>query len=555
MPADAKVILARLDALKNAASTHFKLCDEMAKYIAPSRSGIVSQRTPGDKQNREVFDSTSTMAAELMAQFVASYTINPSQQWGTMKKRHPRQRSQDAINEWLEECRDRMFQQWSNSMFYAEGVEAKIDWCGFGTGFLMREERPQPVNQTIKGFRGFRYEAKKTGRFWIADGPDGLVDTVYEESDISVRVLKDRFGEQALSEKTKKLVQEKKLDEAVCVVHAIYPRPLSDRQYSAGAKQMPWASCWVEKESKHLITESGYRAFPGSVFRYSRTPGEVFGRGRGHIAFPDTWTLNTTKRMGLEDFALKQRPPVLHAHDSVIGTLRLVPGGPTSINTHGKSIQDSIMPYQTGSHPEVASLKEEELRKSIRQIFYVDQILMLMEVSKSEMTAFEFAKKMELLFRIMGPVYGRVQHEFLQQEWDGVFDEMLAAGEFSQPPKEIYETDGQIDTIFENPLARAQRTGDVEAITLAIQDSLPLMQFEPSARDIWNVDKTMKKIFAVRGVPATCENTEEEVAEIRAARMESEQQDAQLAAAGQIAEAGGKVAPLLTALQGGTRPR
>jgi len=551
MPADPKQILARLDALKNAASTHFKLCDDMAKYIAPSRVGMTAQRQAGDKQNREVFDSTSTMAAELMAQFVASYTINPAQQWANMKKRHPRQRSQDTINEWLEECRDRMFQQLSNSMFYAEGVEAKIDWCGFGTGFLMREERPQPVNGTIKGFRGFRYEAKKTGRFWIADGPDGLVDTVYEESDISVRVLRARWGEQALSEKTKSLLKENKLDEAVCVVHAIYPRPLSDQQYTAGAKKMPWASCWVEKDAKHLLHEGGYRHFPGSVFRYSRTPGEVFGRGRGHIAFPDTWTLNTTKRMGLEDFALKIRPPVLHRHDSVIGTLRLTPGGPTSINTHGGSIADSIQPFQTGSSPEVASLKEEELRKSIRQIFYVDQILMLMEVSKSEMTAFEFAKKMELLFRIMGPVYGRVQHEFLQQEWDGVFDEMLATGEFSPPPQEIYETDGQIDTIFENPLARAQRTGDVEAITLAVQDMLPLAQVDPSAWDRIDMDKTVAKIFSVRGVPAICERTDEEVQAIREARAETQMQEQQLAQAGQMAEAAGKAAPMLTALQGG----
>ncbi len=43
MPADPKQILSRLDALKTAASTHFKLCDDMAKYIAPSRVGITSE--------------------------------------------------------------------------------------------------------------------------------------------------------------------------------------------------------------------------------------------------------------------------------------------------------------------------------------------------------------------------------------------------------------------------------------------------------------------------------------------------------------------------------
>lgn len=551
MPADPKAILTRLEQLKSKASNHFNVCDEMAKYVAPSRVGITSQRTPGTKQTREVYDSTSTMAAELMAQFVASYTINPAQQWAGMSKKHPDETHQDAIKEWLEESRDRQLKHLSNSMFYGEGVEAMIDWTGFGTGLLMREERPQPVNRTISGFRGFRYEAKKTGRFWIDEGADGLVDTVFTESDMTVKTIKERWGREAAPEKVRALIDQGKLDDIMCVVHAVYPRALADQRYAAGAKKMPWASCWVEKESKHLLHESGYQRFPGSCFRYSRTPGEVFGRGRGHIAFPDTWTLNTTKRMGLEDFALKIRPPVLHRHDSVIGTLRLTPGGPTSINTHGGSISDSIQPFQTGSSPEVTALKEEELRKSIRQIFYVDQIIMLMEVSKSEMTAFEFAKKIELLFRILGPVYGRMQYEFLQQEWDGCFEELFAAGEFSPPPDAIFDDGGQIDTIFENPLARAQRAGDVEAITMAVQDMLPLAQVNPAAWDRWNIDKTTARIFTVRGVPALCENNDDEIAAIRENRAAQEQQMQQLETTGAIAEAGGKVAPLLTALQGG----
>lgn len=549
--ADPAAILARYYTLKDSASTHFRQCDEMAKYIAPSRVGISSRRTPGDKQTRDVFDSTSTMAAELMSQFIASYTINPAQQWASMRMRHPNKRSQDTIQEWLEECRDRMLAQLSESMFYAEGVEAMIDWCGFGTGFLLREERPFLQHMPVKGFRGFRYEAKKTGRFLIADGPDGLVDTFFQEIEMTVRTMRDRWGANSLSPRVKKLLDQGKLDDPITLVHAVYPRSMADQRYAAGAKKMPWASCWIELDTKHLVHESGYRRFPGSVFRYSRTPGEIFGRGRGHIAFPDTWTLNTTKRMGLEDFALKIRPPVLHRHDSVIGTLRLTPAGATSINTFGGAIQDSIMPFQTGSSPEISSLKEEELRKSIRQIFYVDQILMLMEVNKSEMTAFEFAKKIELLFKILGPVYGRVQHEFLQQEWDGIFEEMFYAEEFSPPPQDVYDIDGKIDTVFENPLARAQRSGDVEAVTQAVQDLLPLGQIDPSVWDRIDMDKTTTHIFQVRGVPAICARNDEEIQAIRDSRQAAQQQQQQLAEASQIAESAGKAAPMLAALQKG----
>jgi hypothetical protein len=259
--------------------------------------------------------------------------------------------------------------------------------------------------------------------------------------------------------------------------------------------------------------------------------------------------------MGLEDWALKIRPPVLHSHDSVIGTLKLTPAGPTSVNTHGKPISDAIMPFQTGSHPEVSQIKEEELRKSIRQIFFVDQILMLMEVNKSEMTAFEFAKKMELLFKIMGPVYGRTEHEFLRRVWDVAFDTMLAAGAFAPPPPEVYETDGTIEVVFQNPIARAQRSGDMEAVGLSVQDLTPIATIYPQVFDWFDPDKTAKLSMAVRGVPALITRNENEVQALRDERLKQQETEQALAEAGQIAESAGKAAPMLTALQGGARPR
>jgi len=364
-------------------------------------------------------------------------------------------------------------------------------------------------------------------------------------------MMETRWGKHALPEKVRKALAEGKPDAPFTIVHAVYPRPLADSRYAAGAKKMPWASCWVEKESKEIVQESGYRSFPGACYRYHRTPGETFGRGRGQIAFPDTWTLSTAKRMGLEDWALKIKPPVMVAHDAVIGTLRLTPAGPTSLNTRGRSISDVMAPWQTGSHPEVSQIKEEELRKSIRQVFFVDQILMLMEVNKSEMTAFEFAKKMELLFRVMGPVYGRTEHEFLRQIWDGVFDDCLEGGVFSPPPAAIEETDGRINVVFQNPIALAQRASDVEAVALAVQDLTPLVPVFPQILDGFDPDKTRKMIFAVRGVPASVTRNDTEVQQVRDERMKQQVQEQELAEAGQIAEAAGKAAPMLTALQGG----
>lgn len=518
--------------------------ERMAPYLSPSRMGIITKLTPGDRQTRGVYDSTTMMAAEMMAMFIAGHVINPSQRWLGYELRDPVIKKMDQPREWMEECRDRYLTQLGASAFYAEGPESLIDYGGFGTGFLLQEEAPQPTNRIIHGFRGFHFRAEKTGRFVIAEGADGLVDTAMREFELSARVAHSRWPD-GVSEGVRTAATAEP-DKPYKFVHGIVPRPRNEQ--TNGAKGMPWGSYWAELDSKKMVHESGYKVFPAAVPRYHRTPGEVYGRGRGDLAFPDTWTLNTAKKMGLEDWALKIKPPVMVRHDSVIGTLRLVPGGPTSINSRGGPIRDAIMPWETGSNPEVSHIKEEELRRSIREIFFVDSIRQLLEVNKSEMTAFEFARKLELLFRLMGPVYGRMEWEYLYRIADNGFEIMLNAGAFSPPPPEVMETDGQIDVVFQNPIAKAQRAGDSEAFLLATNDLAPFGQMFPEVWDRFDPDKVSGGVADIRGVASTWTRSEKEIKALRAARAAENAEQKQMDQTGALAEAAGKAAPLVKVL-------
>ena len=556
MAANGRELIQRYDRLVGRRANYDWRWDRMAPYVAPSRVGILTGHSEGDKQTRNVYDSTMMMAAELMAMFIAGHIINPSQQWHGFQMRNflDPDVDMDPVNEWLEECRDRTLKRCATSSFYAEGPEAMVDYVGFGTGWLLGEEAMQPIHKTLAGFRGFNFIAQKTGRFVIDEGPDGMIDTTFREFMMSARAIDLKWPDDPKPENIKKaLVGDS--DKQFKIIQGIYPRPKGE-QATYRASGMPFASCWLDHESKTVIHESGYRRFPCAISRYHRTPGEVYGRGRGDLAFPDTWTLNTAKRMGFEDWALKIRPPILHGSDSVIGTLRLTPGRPTAVNLHGRPIRDQIMPFETGSRPEISQIKEEELRKSIRNIFYVEQILALLEVHKSEQTAFEFARKLELLFRLLGPVYGRLEWEWLYQIVAIMFETQLYEGGFSPPPPEIESSDGQVDVEFQNPIAKAQRSGDAESLLMTVQDLSPLTQLAPQMWDRLDPDELASGIMHTRGLPAKWMRSNKQVAAVREARQKQDQQDLELQRAEQAAGAAGKVAPLIKALaaqQGGGR--
>src|SRR3990167_1929943 len=247
MPADGKEIVTRYERMKQERSNFDARWEEMAPFIAPSRTGITSRTSPGEKQSRNVYDSTTMLAAEMMAMFIAGHIINPSQQWFGLRMKDRRVGAEDSVMEWLEECRDTMLSDLSSSMFYAEGPESLIDYGGFGNGFLLIEEVPQPGNLTKRGFRGYHFLAEKIGRFVIADGADGLVDTAMREFCLTARVAADRWGIDRMPESIKNaLARDQKPDKQFNFIHAVLPRKKAEQ--GAGAVGRPWAGVRIAKE-------------------------------------------------------------------------------------------------------------------------------------------------------------------------------------------------------------------------------------------------------------------------------------------------------------------
>jgi hypothetical protein len=396
----------------------------------------------------------------------------------------------------------------------------------------------------------------KTGRFAIAENAQGKADKIFRECTMSARAIRDRFGEANLPEKVSQVLKSEdsgKQEEMFTLVHAVYPRPHSERN-ERGNRGYAYASCWIEKESKQVISEGGFKWFPFAIPRCEKTPGEVYGRGPGDRAFPDTQTLNKLKDLELRDLEQKVLPSIIVAHEARVGDIRLLAGAPTVVRIgQNRSVRDVMAPWESGSRPEVAQLNEEQLRRSIERLFFVDLLRDLLKIEKSEMTAYEYAEKLRLLYQLLGSIYGRWESEFLAPIWDATFSLMWDAGAISPPPAVLFDEGKEVAVEFTSPLALAQKSADVDAIRMTFADIGLIALNDPekaaSLKDNFEDDETVRYLAEKRGMPARLIRNKKLRDEIRAARSEQQMQQAEMARVESITQAGKNIAPLITAMK------
>lgn len=559
MPVDGAEIIKRYDQLKSKRMNFDSRWETMAKFICPTRYGIQQPQTvQGQSVQREVYDSTAIFANDILANFLSGKIINPTDKWLGFKAGRADLNDLDEIKEWMEETRDRQLSEYARSNFYVEGPEGIKDLTGFGTTSVYGGERMMGETPEY-GYRGSRFETYRIGRYVIARDANGDVDTEMCEIRLTALAARRRWPKAVMPESLQQCLRPAgNPDQEFSFIYSVQPRSWQDRNKQYGNKSMPWAACYVERATKMVMEESGFRQFPFSVATWGRVPGEDYGRGPGELALNDIQTLNLAKRLGFEDWGLKIRPPVVMRSKSAVGTLRIQPGGAMIVDTKGLPIRDVIMPWQTGSSPEISQIKEEELRQSIKQIFFVAQVLQMLEVEKTQMTAYEFREKLNLLFGLLGPVYSSLETGFLRHRVETDFIRLYEEGVFSPPPDVLLEEgNNQIDIEFNNALSRAQKMGELDSMDLALLRLQPLIKTEvelygfSEVMDWINRDKWSKRIFDIAGVPATVINSDQEVKGMREARTQSMMQKKQEEQAMMMAEGAGKAAPALKLLQGG----
>ena len=527
----AAALMKRFASLQNQRQNWESHWQEVADYIVPRKADITKKRTSGDKRTELIFDGTAIHAAELMASSLHGMLTNASTPWFALRFGDDNFETDDMAKEWLLGVTDVMYQELHRSNLHEAIHELYSDLVTFGTAvmFIDKDE-----NDTL------RFSTRHIAECYLAEDEFGRVDTVYREFRMSARAAVRQFGEENVSKRIAKTAEQNPYDH-VKILHLVTPR--TERIVERlDAINKPIASIYIDPEDKIILSESGFDEMPYVVPRFLKASFEHgYGRSPAMTALADTKMLNKMSETVIRAAQLQIHPPLMVPDDGFISPVRTIPGG---LNFYRAGTRDRIEPLNIGSNNPLGNDMLEQRRTQIRAAFYVDQLIL---GNAPGMTATEVIQRTEEKMRLLAPAVGRLQAELLSPLIDRVYN-ILARKKAYAPAPEFMQNN-QIDIEYVSPLAKAQRSGDVQSAMQLFQFLAPLMQIDPSVVDYIDLDGLASHIIKGTNVPATVVRGQNEVAQLRAQRQQQMQQQQQMEQQAMAAEAAGNAAPALRAVE------
>jgi hypothetical protein len=474
-----------------------------------------------------IFDSSPLQALELLAASLHGMLTNPSTPWFTLRFKQAEADSDEEAKIWLEAATEVMYTAFNRSNFQQEIFELYHDLITFGTAAMFVEEDKDDL---------IKFSTRHIDEVYIAENDKGRIDTIYRKFKLSARAIVQKFGESVSQDIL--TLEKKDPYQEIEIIHAVYPR--SDFDPKKKDKQnMPFESVYMEYKNKNELSVSGFKEFPFVVPRYLKASHEIYGRSPAMTALPDVKMLNEMSKTTIKAAQKQVDPPLLVPDDGFLLPVRTVPGG---LNFYRSGTRDRIEPLNIGANNPLGLNMEEQRRDAIRAVFYVNQLMMQ---DGPQMTATEVVQRNEEKMRLLGPVLGRLQSELLKPLIDRVFNILLRNNQLPPAPESL--SGAEIDIEYVSPLAKAQKSTELQSIMRAIEILGSLANVAP-VFDYVNFDNLVKHVADIVGMPQKLLKSQSQVNSEREQKQQQQQEQMQMQQVQQMAQAGGDIAPLAKAL-------
>lgn len=563
MKGEYKHIKERFDEMKAERSNWNVMYQVLGEYISQMKQNFEGQPSRGEFLTDEIFDSTGTFAAQSSASALLGML------WPGTAKQALEITPPDDMPE-STELTDFYEMMTSDLVRAMDDPKANLslaldeymlDQMIFGTSGVGVE----------RGYQSdLLYKSYGVKELYLDEGKNGNVDTVALFYEWSAKRTVDEYGEENVSEKTRKAAANNKKDKVKIL---ILIRPRKEKKAEKGKLAMPYESIHLEYDSCHLLREEGFFELPIAVARFRKLSYEKYGRGPGMNALPDIKEANALREAVIVATEKILDMPIGVIDDGMLGSGYVdTSARAVTVFNASNNIGNTPPVFDIGSPPriEYAEARLEKLTETISQHFYIDRLIDFN--NEVQMTFGETQIRDQIRTSSLLGLFNRQITEIFTPSVERSIGIKWRAGDFGVMPgseeeaerlaegkevkyfpkeiqkrlkagKDIYEI--KYKTKAANASKAEEYIGIIDVLTFASQ----AIAVDDSVRHRVNLHEGIKVLGDIRSLPVGIIREDDVVDEMRANEQQQMQQQQALQMAEQAAGAYEKAAKGDAALQ------
>lgn len=552
MAADTEIerILADWQDCKSRRSTMNSMWEEQAELMRPSRLGFAGSRSPGDDRITQVYDGEQIDAAKELADSLEALAMPPHEPWLEASTEGELEADDDDLREWL-----------------AEAGKRTHAWIYQPRAGFRRMIRPGLNDIAVFGacawFAGAR-EDRTSLRFqsihlrdlhWLND-VDGRSETTFYHRSLSPAQAVQAWPRAKWSREFADKMRDEPHKARVSLLHVVTPRWIRNPR-SRRALDMSWRSLVIECETKHLAHEGGLHDNPYGVTELDpMEEGDLWSPGRR--AMPDARVLQQIAKTFLRQGHKRADPPTIAIADGIIGPLRLTPGADNRVDPtamQGLTSLDQVarvldVAGDVGWNFDMIQAWRQKVGNAFRR-----QVMTLPD--RANMTATEVLRRNQDFVRLLTSDFAAIETGLSERVVELAFQQLMRwsiearfgpGSPLPLWPETLQEQ--RVKFKFLSPVARASKAAMAGQLGSLMEILVPLAQAKPEILDWLDCDDLMPDLIS-NMLGARYATPKDRVQEIRTARQQAVEEEAEVARGVEIAKGAGAAAPALKLLQGG----
>jgi len=445
---DAKIRWARYQNAKSRRDKWQGILEEAYRYALPTRDDF-SNLTTGSDRMQTVFDATAIEGTQNFASNLQYLLMPPFQRWmefvpGPQWQLYARNKniSEQQLKQALQFTSETFFRYLDQSNFALAANEALQDMA-ISLGVILINEGP-PDNPLI-------FQSIPIDQIAVEEGATGTLENYWHDLEVPARRILEMWPDAQLTQDLQTTINNAP-DTLIKLVQSTVKYGDQDDN-----NPTPYYYCVSECAQQTEIVKRFMKYSPWIGFRFSRSPGEILGRGPVLTALPFIRVLNKMSEFELKAAKFQAFPILMAASAGIFNpyTTLFEPGSVIPIEPAYLN-NPPIQKLDMGGNPQFAQLSIQSLQNQVKDIMFADPLMP--PGQGPSQTATEVSIRQQNWLRKNAASFGRLTIELLDPVIDKVL--MILNNKGLMPPLTI--DNKRITIKYQSPLIDLQDQQDVQ---------------------------------------------------------------------------------------------